>query len=356
MFGVGILIAMVTLLLTVGKAADGTSVRAVSLVAASGVKAWLYFPAMLLAPWLLVNIQSVASAVGDQLFAEAGSDFAGGFLQMIIGLVTDEGGFWEKLLNMGGTLVTMLAYPVLLSVINVLVVIELIIADISGALMLCLLPVAMALAIYPKFSRLGWGLIGVLIGLTLVKPAIGLAMWIAGDNLSNIPAENTWMYLLVSMIICLAVGALPPMVLAWVLPNVAPDAVRAAGSRGLGSARSGGRSMSNAGRRLSYQARAKSSRQPRSTRSVSPKPATTRPGVTKTAAKTATPKGVSPATVAASAAMAGARKASQVPGKAAGKVPSPDSGKQPYQVNGDPTPPPVSPPPGSGAKTPKPGV
>lgn len=174
-------------------------------------------------------------------------------------------GFFNPLnvTKLAGNTFAMGSIGILLSLILLVVallalVIEITVVQFSTYLLAILLPMGIALSISPKMRKVGSGIIGGLVAVLLIKPAIWFALWIGNSVLAGALEQTPEGFLgtysleqLATFALMLAVlfattAAVPmlaPSVLRWLMPSGGqawgrphmPGMMRYAGQRGLDS-------------------------------------------------------------------------------------------------------------------------
>jgi len=232
MFFIGFIIAVAVLMLNLAKAADGKNVNGLVLVRASGMKVGMFIPLLALAPGIAMAIQSVANEFGNQVIQQAGTTLSDGLTTSLIDTIVggDILGFALMLLT-APFLVIILLIAVVIGAIGV--ILEIVISKYMVVVILCALPVAVALSIYPSFRGTAMKAIGAMTGLIFVRPLIGLALWI-GTSFIQVDSSAGFFTLAGDMLIILAMMVFVPglavMMLTWIMP-VGLGADSAAGVR-----------------------------------------------------------------------------------------------------------------------------
>lgn len=257
-FGLGGIILAITLMQGIAMSADGKKVSGWSLLGGVGLRAYIYFPAMLIAPALVSALSAMTNEMAESLMGQAGTTMLENMGKLFLAFFNP-----LNVTKLAGNTFAMGSIGILLSLILLVVallalVIEITVVQFSTYLLAILLPMGIALSISPKMRKVGSGIVAGLVAVLLIKPAIWFALWIGNSVLAGALEQTPEGFLgtysleqLATFALMLAVlfattAAVPmlaPSVLRWFMPSGGqawgrphmPGMMRYAGQRGLDS-------------------------------------------------------------------------------------------------------------------------
>lgn len=275
-FGLGGIILAITLMQGIAMSADGKKVSGWSLLGGVGLRAYIYFPAMLIAPALVSALSAMTNEMAESLMGQAGTTMLENMGKLFLAFFNP-----LNVTKLAGNTFAMGSIGILLSLILLVVallalVIEITVVQFSTYLLAILLPMGIALSISPKMRKVGSGIVAGLVAVLLIKPAIWFALWIGNSVLAGALEQTPEGFLgtysleqLATFALMLAVlfattAAVPmlaPSVLRWLMPSGGqawgrphmPGMMRYAGQRGLDS------SVNSASRQLRAKSGSKNS-------------------------------------------------------------------------------------------------
>ena len=258
-FGLGAIILAITLMQGIAMSADGKSVSGWRLLSGVGLRAYIYFPAMMIAPALVAALSAMTNEMAESLMGEAGTSMIHNLNLIFEAFVNPIQALNTIAFGGPGSGVVALLLCLILVVISLLaLLIEVTVVQFSTYLLAVLLPVGIALSISPKLRKVGTGIISGLAAVLLIKPAIWLALWVGGTVLSGTLEQSPEgilgsytlqqlasiaLTLAVLLISAAAVPLLAPSVLKWFFGGAAqawsrpqmPGLMRYASQRGVES-------------------------------------------------------------------------------------------------------------------------
>lgn len=278
-FGLGGIILAITLMQGIAMSADGKKVSGWRLLGGVGLRSYIYFPAMLIAPALVSALSAMTNEMAESLMGQAGTTMLENMGKLFLAFFNP-----LNVTKLAGNTFAMGSIGILLSLILLVVallalVIEITVVQFSTYLLAILLPMGIALSISPKMRKVGSGIIGGLVAVLLIKPAIWFALWIGNSVLAGALEQTPEGFLgtysleqLATFALMLAVlfattAAVPmlaPSVLRWLMPSSGqawgrphmPGMMRYAGQRGLDS------SINSASRQLKSRSGSRSTASP----------------------------------------------------------------------------------------------
>lgn len=278
-FGIGGIILAITLMQGIAMSADGKKVSGWRLLGGVGLRSYIYFPAMLIAPALVSALSAMTNEMAESLMGQAGTTMLENMGKLFLAFFNP-----LNVTKLAGNTFAMGSIGILLSLILLVVallalVIEITVVQFSTYLLAILLPMGIALSISPKMRKVGSGIIGGLVAVLLIKPAIWFALWIGNSVLAGALEQTPEGFLgtysleqLATFALMLAVlfattAAVPmlaPSVLRWLMPSSGqawgrphmPGMMRYAGQRGLDS------SINSASRQLKSRSGSRSTASP----------------------------------------------------------------------------------------------
>ena len=234
---------------------------------------------MLIAPALVSALSAMTNEMAESLMGQAGTTMLENMGKLFLAFFNP-----LNVTKLAGNTFAMGSIGILLSLILLVVallalVIEITVVQFSTYLLAILLPMGIALSISPKMRKVGSGIIGGLVAVLLIKPAIWFALWIGNSVLAGAleqPPEGflgTYsleqlatfaLMLAVLFATTAAVPMLAPSVLRWLMPSGGqawgrphmPGMMRYAGQRGLDS------SINSASRQLKSRSGSRSTASP----------------------------------------------------------------------------------------------
>ena len=278
-FGLGGIILAITLMQGIAMSADGKKVSGWSLLGGVGLRSYIYFPAMLIAPALVSALSAMTNEMAESLMGQAGTTMLENMGKLFLAFFNP-----LNVTKLAGNTFAMGSIGILLSLILLVVallalVIEITVVQFSTYLLAILLPMGIALSISPKMRKVGSGIVAGLVAVLLIKPAIWFALWIGNSVLAGALEQTPEGFLgtysleqLATFALMLAVlfattAAVPmlaPSVLRWLMPSGGqawgrphmPGMMRYAGQRGLDS------SINSASRQLKSRSGSRSTASP----------------------------------------------------------------------------------------------
>jgi len=240
-WGIGMAIFAIAMVVTVVRAArGGPKARAEAQVQA--VKLAAYYPLMMMVPMLVKWFSDIMGGVAEGIVTQSGVSFTQ-FLGQFAGVMTrDPLGVVVGVLG-GAVVGLLLLLPVLAAML--LWLIEDIASAFGVQLLMMLIPITAALALFPNGRKWVSRAIGLLLGCLLAPVATRFAFWImfavGGDMLTQ--TSNT-LYALLTIFVVASMATASPIALGYIMPMLVDRAGPVYGGAG-GNPAKGGQDLMN---------------------------------------------------------------------------------------------------------------
>jgi hypothetical protein len=187
-FGAGLIILLFCLLFVTAKSADGSRANGIQLLRGAGVSTIVFVPLAMIIPALVVLAQRGADALGDNLMAEATQNFLDVIIAWVNRALGNLGwsvfGIAAAIFNPGsGLLILVTVLAALL--FGLLLMIELTLAHFALPVVVCLMPMALGLSVFPGFRGTVSKLVATAMAIMFIKPAVWFAFWIGSTVVAD---------------------------------------------------------------------------------------------------------------------------------------------------------------------------
>ena len=236
-FGMSLILLVVVLMVVTARSADGKKVNGFELLAASGVKAYLFVPAMTALPALVTFAKQITDSVAETMMGAAGREFLTSYVSMLLKVAAQAKGSTSliSILLQGpglSLLFIMVGLMVILGTIGM--ILELTLAELSLYVLTCVAPFAVALSVYPNKKGAAAKLFGVMVGVLCIKPVMWLVLWIGATvQTGTIRAGSSILASMVMIAVVSLAGAMIPALAPMFMSHLIGDRFDVWGHQGI---------------------------------------------------------------------------------------------------------------------------